>query len=239
MAPALLAPFHPTLQRLRPAASCAAGAWTCGWAPRSARSPDDQVMLADGDELPSDVTVWAAGVAAPDAVARWGLPQGHGGRILIGPDLRVAGQDRIFAIGRRRADRGPAAAPARPAGHPERAARRAADRAARWRAGPPQPFRYHDKGIMATIGRRCAVVELPRGCAAARHAGLARLARPAPVLPAGRAQPAVRAAQPVLALPDLGARRRRHRRRRPARCRPWRPGAGAARRRRGFRQGAS
>jgi NADH:ubiquinone reductase (H+-translocating) len=28
---------------------------------------------------------------------------------------------------------------------------------------PARPFSYHDKGIMATIGRRSAVVELPRG----------------------------------------------------------------------------
>ena len=28
---------------------------------------------------------------------------------------------------------------------------------------PTQPFSYHDKGIMATIGRRSAVVQLPRG----------------------------------------------------------------------------
>jgi len=28
---------------------------------------------------------------------------------------------------------------------------------------PTQPFRYHDKGIMATIGRRSAVVQLAHG----------------------------------------------------------------------------
>lgn len=28
---------------------------------------------------------------------------------------------------------------------------------------PTEPFSYHDKGIMATIGRRSAVVELPSG----------------------------------------------------------------------------
>jgi len=59
----------------------------------------DRVLLENGTELPSDVTVWAAGVAAPEALARWGLPQGRGGRILVGPDLRVAGQDRVFAAG--------------------------------------------------------------------------------------------------------------------------------------------
>ena len=58
-----------------------------------------QVRLADGEDLPSDLTVWAAGVAAAPAVAGWGLPQGKNGRIVVGPDLRVQGQDRIFAVG--------------------------------------------------------------------------------------------------------------------------------------------
>src|SRR6516164_4952843 len=59
----------------------------------------DRVLLADGTAVPSDITVWAAGVAAPDAVRGWGLPQAAGGRISIGPDLRVIGHDRIFAVG--------------------------------------------------------------------------------------------------------------------------------------------
>src|SRR5580693_10731302 len=60
---------------------------------------DKVVRLADGEELPSDITVWAAGVAASAAVAGWGLPQGQHGRLVVGPDLRVRGQDRIFAVG--------------------------------------------------------------------------------------------------------------------------------------------
>jgi len=59
----------------------------------------DHVVLAGGEHLPSDVTVWAAGVTAPDPLRGWGLPQGRGGRIQVGPDLRVTGHDRIFAIG--------------------------------------------------------------------------------------------------------------------------------------------
>ena len=42
----------------------------------------DRVILANGEDLPSDVTVWAAGVSAPADVAEWQLPQGSGGRIL-------------------------------------------------------------------------------------------------------------------------------------------------------------
>ena len=59
----------------------------------------DTVLLADGTSVPSDLTVWAAGVAAPGAIDRLGLAHGRGGRLLAGPDLRVAGLRRIFAAG--------------------------------------------------------------------------------------------------------------------------------------------
>ena len=59
----------------------------------------DCVLLANGEDLPSDVTIWAAGVSAPAVAGQWGLPQGRGGRILTGPDLRVHGQDRMFVGG--------------------------------------------------------------------------------------------------------------------------------------------
>jgi NADH dehydrogenase len=118
--------------------------------------------LADGDELPSDVTVWAAGVSAPAGVSHWGLPQGRGGRIAVGPDLRVAGQDRIFATGDvTLIEDQPLPQVAQPA---IQTGRHAGKQIARLMAGrPTQPFRYFDKGIMATIGRRSAVVELPHG----------------------------------------------------------------------------
>jgi NADH dehydrogenase len=121
----------------------------------------DRVILADGEDLPSDVTVWAAGVSVPAEVADWQLPQGRGGRILTGPDLRVLGQDRIFALGDvALIEDKPLPQLAQPA---LQTGRHAARQVRRLAAGEPAiPFEYHDKGIMATIGRRSAVVELPR-----------------------------------------------------------------------------
>jgi NADH dehydrogenase len=121
----------------------------------------DHVTLGDGQELASDVTVWAAGVAAPEAVKSWGLPQGSHGRILTGPDLRVQGQDRIFAIGDiGLIDGDPVPQLAQPA---LQQGRFAAAQIGRLAAGQQtEAFHYHDKGMMATIGRRSAVVQLPR-----------------------------------------------------------------------------
>ena len=100
-------------------------------------------------------------MGAPDAVGRWGLPQGRGGRILTGPDLRVKGHDRIFAIGDiALIEDQPLPQLAQPA---LQMGKHAAGQIRRLEAGQPTvPFRYRDKGTMATIGYRSAVVELPR-----------------------------------------------------------------------------
>jgi NADH dehydrogenase len=122
----------------------------------------DQVLLADGTSLRSDLTVWTGGVAAPDSVAAWGLPEGKNGRLLVGPDLRVQGADRIFAAGDIALDQdNPSPQLAQPA---LQEGRHAAEQIVRLLRGEPtEPFRYHDKGTMATIGRRSAVVQLAHG----------------------------------------------------------------------------
>ncbi|MGO9277154.1 MAG: NAD(P)/FAD-dependent oxidoreductase [Streptosporangiaceae bacterium] len=120
-----------------------------------------RVLLGDGTSLRSDVTVWAAGVTAP-ADAGPALPRGRGGRYAVGQDLRVEGQDRIFAVGDVAVQGDdPVAQLAQPA---IQEGRHAAGQIRRLMAGQPTiPFRYHDKGTMATIGHRSAVVQLPRG----------------------------------------------------------------------------
>jgi NADH dehydrogenase len=120
----------------------------------------DRVLLTDGQELRSELTVWAAGVAVAESVGRWDLPQGRGGRIRTGADLRVNGCERIFAIGDiALIDDQPLPQLAQPA---LQTGRHAAAQIRRLESGQDTvPFRYHDKGTMATIGRRSAVVALP------------------------------------------------------------------------------
>jgi NADH:ubiquinone reductase (H+-translocating) len=122
----------------------------------------DSVLLSDGTSLRSDLTVWTAGVAAHHSVADWGLPQGKNGRLLVGADLRVEGSDRIFAIGDIALnEENPSPQLAQPA---IQEGKHAAEQIIRLRHGQPtEPFHYHDKGTMATIGRRSAVVQLARG----------------------------------------------------------------------------
>jgi NADH:ubiquinone reductase (H+-translocating) len=158
-APALLAPFQPALRDYARDQLLARGVEVrLDTAIREVTN--DRVLLANGEDLPSDVTVWAAGVSAPAVTAEWGLPQRRGGRILVGPDLRVRGQDRIFALGDiSLVEDQPLPQLAQPA---LQMGRHAAAQIGLLTAGRATvPFNYHDKGIMATIGRRSAVVELP------------------------------------------------------------------------------
>jgi NADH dehydrogenase len=159
-APALLAPFHPALREYTRRALAKRGV-DIRLGTAIAEITPSHVMLADGTPLPSDITIWAAGVAAPQEVSGWGLPQAAGGRIRTGPDLRVIGHDRIFAVGDvALIEDQPLPQLAQPA---LQMGKHAAEQVRRLEAGQPSAaFRYSDKGIMATIGYRSAVVQLPR-----------------------------------------------------------------------------
>ncbi|XDA99932.1 selenide, water dikinase SelD [Sulfitobacter sp. LCG007] len=57
------------------------------------------VLLADGRSLPSRLTVAAAGAFAYGWPKAGGLPVTGDGFIRVGPDLRVEGQEALFAVG--------------------------------------------------------------------------------------------------------------------------------------------
>jgi NADH:ubiquinone reductase (H+-translocating) len=161
MGPALLAGYQDSLREYTRQQLLKRGVEVAlGTAIKEVRS--DSVVLADGTTHHSDITVWAAGVTAPSSEWNEALPHGKGGRIEVGPDLRVTGQERVFAAG----DVGictpdPVAQLCAPA---IQEGRHAGQQVRRLMAGHPTvPFRYHDKGVMATIGRRSAVVELSLG----------------------------------------------------------------------------
>ena len=158
MAPELLMPFHPKLREYTRRQLVDRGVDIRLKTTISEVTPD-HVVLADGSSVRSDLTVWAAGVAAHRSVASWGLPQGKSGRILVGPDLRVQGTENVFAVGDialNEQDPAPQLAPGAQQG-----GKHAAEQIAHLMRGEPtQPFKYYDKGTMATIGRRSAVAQL-------------------------------------------------------------------------------
>jgi NADH dehydrogenase len=125
----------------------------------------DHVELSSGEVVRTRLVVWAAGVKAGGLADRLGVVQGRGGRIVVGPDLAIEGHQHSFAIGDiadiddGRGGRLPQLAQVALQGGEHAAEQVLADLAGR----PRTPFRYHDKGTMATIGRRAAVAELPGG----------------------------------------------------------------------------
>ncbi|HXT45827.1 MAG TPA: NAD(P)/FAD-dependent oxidoreductase [Pseudonocardiaceae bacterium] len=121
------------------------------------------VTLADGHRIDTDTVIWAAGVAANPLGAAFGLEVDRHGRILVDPQLQVPGHSNVFAAGDL-AVTTPAhgAAPPMLASAAIQTGRHAGEQVAQLIAGGPvSPFRYHDKGIMAVLGRGDAVAELP------------------------------------------------------------------------------
>jgi NADH:ubiquinone reductase (H+-translocating) len=120
------------------------------------------VTLSDGTTIPTHLTVWGGGLMAPPLAARSGLPQGHGGRIDVRPDLTVEGFPGMYAIGDvANIPSGDEAALPQLGS----VAQQAGDWAARniladVEGKGRQSFHYHDKGIMAMIGRKAAVAEI-------------------------------------------------------------------------------
>ena len=99
---------------------------------------------------------------AASLAASSGLPQGRGGRIDVRPDLTVDGFPAVYALGD---IANIPAADDQALPQLGSVAQQAGDWAGRnilagLDGGDRQPFRYHDKGIMAMIGRKAAVAEI-------------------------------------------------------------------------------
>ncbi len=125
----------------------------------------DHVLLTDGEVIPTRLVIWAAGVSASPLAEALGVPLARGRRVPVDEHLRVIGLEGVFAVGDITSTTDadgrllPQVAPVaiQQAGH---VARVLVDEAA---GRPTPPFRYRDKGAMATIGRAAAVAELPGG----------------------------------------------------------------------------
>ncbi|MEV7629661.1 NAD(P)/FAD-dependent oxidoreductase [Actinoplanes sp. NPDC089786] len=116
------------------------------------------------ERIESMTKMWAAGVAAPPLARQLaeatGAPADRAGRIQVNPDLTVPGHPEIFAVGDMASlDQLPGVAQVAIQG-----GRYAAGLIKRRLAGQPAagPFRYFDKGSMATISRFHAVASVGR-----------------------------------------------------------------------------
>jgi NADH dehydrogenase len=117
------------------------------------------------EHLASHTVIWAAGVQASPLARGLGAATGaqidRAGRIHVGADLTLAGHPEIFVLGdMAHAEQDgkmlPGLAPVAMA----QGRWVAKHIAAQARGANTKPFRFHDKGTMATIGRAAAVVDL-------------------------------------------------------------------------------
>lgn len=120
---------------------------------------EDFIRLQDGREIATYTIVWAAGVKASPLAALLGTELQRGGRIAVQPTLEVIGHSNVYAVGDiayledTNGQPYPQLIPVA-----KQQGIHAARNILRRAAGESQfAFRYYDRGIMATIGRRRAV----------------------------------------------------------------------------------
>jgi NADH dehydrogenase len=122
-------------------------------------------VVAGGKDIAAATILWAAGVRASPAANWLGVPGDRTGRITVAPDLTAPGLPDVYVAGDLALVKGPdgEAVPALAASAKQMG----------WYAGrairrrllgqrPRKPFRYRDYGVLATIGRKSAIVKMGR-----------------------------------------------------------------------------
>jgi len=120
-----------------------------------------KIVIKEGEPIPAEVTIWAAGVKGEPTAGLLNLPIA-GSRIDTDENLEVNHYPNIWAIGDINGTKNtdgrfyPMVAPVA-----MQQGKWVAQQILRKEAGQPlKPFKYRDKGSMATIGRHKAVVEV-------------------------------------------------------------------------------
>lgn len=127
------------------------------------RIEHDAVYVGE-ERIPARNVVWAAGVTASPLGARLGAPTDRVGRVRVEPDCSIPGHPEVFVVGDlaamedEKGDPLPGVAPVanQMGAHVAKMIRRTVE------GGERTPFRYWDKGSLATIGRRRAVLQAGR-----------------------------------------------------------------------------
>jgi NADH dehydrogenase len=131
------------------------------WTGVSVTGIDADGVWIGPERIHARTVIWAAGIAASPLAQTLGVPLDRAGRVLVEPDLTVPGHSDIYCIGdvaHLECDGAlvPGVAPAA-----MQAGKHAAENIIRTQKGLARvPFRYVDKGMLATIGRGAAVAKV-------------------------------------------------------------------------------
>jgi NADH dehydrogenase len=125
-----------------------------------------RVTLKSGEVIRAHTLIWGAGLTANPIVESLHVDLQRGERLPTEPDLSLAGHPEVFAVG----DIAWITVKGNDRALPQlgsvalQAGSHAAESVSRLVAGTStEPFRYHDKGTMATIGRGAAVAQTKGG----------------------------------------------------------------------------
>jgi NADH:ubiquinone reductase (H+-translocating) len=125
---------------------------------------DANGAIAKGQRIEAATVIWCAGVKASPAAQWLGIPAARSGKIEVGPDLGLPGDPNVFIIGDAAECRG---ADGKPLPGLAAVAKQQGEyvgtliRSRLRNDTLPGPFRYRDRGTLATIGRHSAVAKLP------------------------------------------------------------------------------
>jgi NADH dehydrogenase len=125
-----------------------------------------RVTLRSGTVLAAHTLVWGAGLQGNQLVRALGLDLERGNRIGVGSDLTVRGHPEVYAIGDIAAITDTKTEQVLPqlGSVALQSGEHAGEAIARRLTGKEaKPFKYRDKGTMATIGRHAAVVQMLGG----------------------------------------------------------------------------
>jgi NADH:quinone reductase (non-electrogenic) len=124
-----------------------------------------RVTLKSGNELEAHTLVWGAGLQGSPIADSLGLELERGNRVAVEPDLSLVAHPEVFVVGDIAAITAKEKDVLPQLGSVAlQSGEHAGENIARLVAGKQtEPFEYHDKGTMATIGRGAAVVQFRRG----------------------------------------------------------------------------
>jgi NADH dehydrogenase len=125
-----------------------------------------RVTLKSGEELEAHTLVWGAGLQGNQLVQTLGLELQRGNRIGVGPDLALPDHPEVYVLGDAAAIVDAKSQQVLPqlGSVALQSGEHAGETIARRIAGKEtKPFKYKDKGTMATIGRGAAVVQMLGG----------------------------------------------------------------------------
>ncbi|HEY4641429.1 MAG TPA: NAD(P)/FAD-dependent oxidoreductase [Thermoanaerobaculia bacterium] len=121
-------------------------------------SLNDREVCIGEMSIATKTVLWAAGVQASPLAKSLDVPLDRAGRVLVEPDLTIPGHPEVFVIGdlaavkQKNGELVPGVAPA--------AIQEGVYVAKRIAGRTKKPFKYWDKGSLATIGRAAAVAEI-------------------------------------------------------------------------------